>query len=210
LKIVVLADIHGRLDAIYTMETPLSKADIVLAAGDITDFGDAKQAETVIGVLGQFCRRVLAVPGNCDPPSVGAYLIKAGVSLHGQAVCVEGRCFVGVGGALSNVGGETAFAETLDRAYQQCDSSVPLVVVTHQPAWNTTLDTVAAGRHGGSRAIREFIERTRPQLAVSGHFHDLPGTDRLGPTTLVNPGPAKQGHYAEIDLDGGEVRVRFF
>lgn len=206
---MVLADIHGRVESIVGMKKPLSAADLVLVAGDITDFGDADQAEAVMGLLGQFCGRVLAVSGNCDPPSVGASLTKAGINLHGRAVCIDSWCFVGVGGALSSSVSEAAFAESLEWAYQQCDASKPLVVVTHQPAWGTAMDAVAPGRHAGSRAIREFIERTRPQLAVSGHLHEIIGTDRLGPTTLVNPGPAKQGHYAEIDLDG-ETCVRFF
>ena len=208
MKIAVLADIHGQVESIYDMEKALSEADVALVAGDITNFGDAAEAEAVMGLIGRFCRRVLAVPGNCDPAAVGAYLTEAGVNLHGRAVCVDSVCFVGVGGALAGAGGEAAFAGVLEQGYRQCDGAKSLVVVTHQPAWGTALDAVAPGRHNGSRAIREFIEQTKPMLAVSGHIHEIVGTDTLGPTTLVNPGPAKQGRYAIIDLNGDEVSVR--
>jgi Icc-related predicted phosphoesterase len=78
-------------------------------------------------------------------------------------------------------------------------SGKTLILVTHQPAWNTKLDT-ASDRHTGSRAIRGFIETHQPVLAVSGHMHEAYGTDRIGPTTLVNPGPWRNSRYAVADL----------
>ena len=207
-KIVVLADIHGDLKSLYNIEKALSGADVVLVAGDITNFGDAEQAAAVMEVIQKFCKRVLAVPGNCDPASVNAYLTEAGVNLNGHGVCVDSCCFVGVGGAVPSSGSEASFTKALDKAYRQCDGLKSLVVVTHQPAWGTAMDAVAPGRHAGSRAIREFIEHTNAKLAVSGHIHEIIGTGYLGSTTLVNPGPTKEGHYAVVELNGDEVRVR--
>ena len=191
-----------------------SEADLVLVAGDITNFGGTEQIQAVIDTIKCFAGRILAVPGNCDTPRVDAYLTEAGINLHGKAVCVESWWFVGAGGALPDMGhlpnkaGERLFTEALEQGFSQCDTPQRLVVVTHQPAWNTAMDAVAPGRHTGNRAIRAFIDRTHPRLAVSGHLHDIIGIDRLGPTTLVNPGPAKQGYYAEIDLDDTDVCVR--
>lgn len=82
----------------------------------------------------------------------------------------------------------------------------PLVLVTHQPASGTTVGC----RGGGSDAIREFIERRQPVLAVSGHIHEAAGQDTVGNCTLVNPGPFHSGSYAEIEIDAGKVKnVRF-
>ena len=215
MKIVVLADIHGSLEPLVRLERPLSEADVVLVAGDITNFGGAEQTQSVIELIGRFAPCVLAVPGNCDPSPVDASLSEAGVSLHGRAVCVDSWWFVGAGGALAGLGslpneaGERLFIETLEKGYAQCGDPSRLVVVTHQPAWNTAMDAVSPGRHVGNRAIRAFIDKARPRLAVSGHIHEIIGSEQLGPTTLVNPGPAKNGRYAEIDLDNN-VHVRFF
>lgn len=212
-KAVVLADIHSRLEPLERMKKPLSEADVVVLAGDITNFGGTDQIRAVIETIQRYAGRVLAVAGNCDTPLVDAYLTEAGINLHGAAVCVEGWWFVGAGGALPDLGhlpnkaGERLFTEALEQGLGRCGDPGRLVVVTHQPAWNTALDAVGPGRHSGNRAIRAFIDRACPRLAVSGHIHDLIGTDHVGPTTLVNPGPAKDGRYADIELHDEDVRV---
>lgn len=215
MKIVVLADIHSQLEPLERMHTALSAADVVLLAGDITNFGNTKHVQAVFDTLGQHARTILAVPGNCDPPMVDAWLTQNGRNLHGRAVGVDGWWFVGAGGTLPELGrlpneaGERLFTDALDRGLAQCQDPSRLVVVTHQPAWNTRLDAIGPDRHAGNRAIRAFIDRTRPRLAVSGHIHDIIGTDNIGPATLLNPGPAKDGHYAEIDLTENDIQLRF-
>jgi Icc-related predicted phosphoesterase len=44
------------------------------------------------------------------------------------------------------------------------------ILVTHGPPLGT-LDTVFDGSHVGSKALRDFIERTRPKLHLFGHIH---------------------------------------
>lgn len=210
MRLIVLADIHGKLKPLERMRSAFASADAVLLAGDITDFGDAKAAHEVVALIQQSAHRVLAVPGNCDPPAVLAYLEQAGVSIHGRAACVDGHGIIGVGGALS--GSPTAaalqpFTTLLEQAYAQCEHPRRLAVVTHQPAYNTALDAVASGRHTGNPAVRQFIDRIHPQLAVSGHLHELIGTDILGATTFVNPGPAKEGYHAQVEWTDSGIAV---
>lgn len=215
MKLMVLADIHGTLEPLEQMQTALSAADVVLLAGDITNFGNTKHVRAVFDTLGQYARTILAVPGNCDPPMVDAWLTQNGRNLHGRAVGVDGWWFVGAGGTLPELGrlpneaGERLFTDALDHGLAQCKDPDRLVLVTHQPAWNTRMDAIGPDRHTGNRAIRAFMDRARPRLAVNGHIHDLIGSDRVGPTTLVNPGPAKDGHYAEIDLTDDDIQLRF-
>lgn len=211
MKLIVLADIHGKLKPLERMQAAFAAVDAVLLAGDITDFGDADAARHVIAFIQQSAKRVLAVPGNCDPPAVTDYLAEAGVSIHGQAACIDGVWFVGAGGAISGSGTNVSiqqFADTLERAYAQCRHPQRLAVITHQPAYQTALDAVAPGRHTGNPAVRDFIDRVRPQLAVSGHIHERVGTDIIGATTFVNPGPAKQGRYAHVEWTDSAVAVK--
>jgi len=210
MKLIVLADIHGKLKPLERMQSVFACADAVLLAGDITDFGDADDAREVIALIQQSAKRVLAVPGNCDTLAATTYLAEAGASVHGQAVCIDGHWFVGAGGALSGSGTTTGlqqFADLLEQAYAQCDCPQRLAVITHQPAYNTALDAVAPGRHTGNPAVRQFIDRARPQLAVSGHIHERVGTDVIGATTFVNPGPAKHGRYAEVEWTETAIAV---
>jgi uncharacterized protein len=67
------------------------------------------------------------------------------------------------------------------------------VCVFHSPPRDTACDLTHARRHVGSRAIRAFLERVQPALALSGHIHESPRVsgawrDRIGRTTVVNPG----------------------
>jgi len=159
------------------------------------------------------------VHGNCDRPEVQTYLADRGVGVHGEARPIAGLTFVGVGGALLGSGrtpseaDDLAFRAVLDQAGQGLEDPPwglgpqALVLVTHQPAHGTRLDTPFTGGHAGSPAIRAFIERHRPILAVSGHLHEVIGVDRIGPTTLVNPGPFRQGRYAVVEIDAHEAQV---
>jgi hypothetical protein len=70
------------------------------------------------------------------------------------------------------------------------------------------LDIVPSGEHAGSVAVRNFVEKFRPALVISGHVHEAQGIDLIGETTLVNTGPARRGNYAEITLED-KASVRF-
>ena len=53
------------------------------------------------------------------------------------------------------------------------------------------------GRHLGSRAIVEAIERRRPALVVCGHIHQCWGGEAaIGTTPVVNVGP--EGRFFEL------------
>ena len=61
-------------------------------------------------------------------------------------------------------------------------------------------------RSVGSLAVRRYIEEKQPILSIHGHIHEDRGIDILGETVLVNPGPLKDGYYAEALLES-KVRV---
>jgi uncharacterized protein len=67
------------------------------------------------------------------------------------------------------------------------------IFVLHSPPRDTTCDMIGARAHVGSRAIRAFLERHGPPLALSGHIHESPRIsaswhDRVGRSVVVNPG----------------------
>ena len=74
------------------------------------------------------------------------------------------------------------------------------VVLSHPPPQGTRLDLTSRGQHVGSKALREHIEHTHPQLVLCGHIHEGRGSDRLGPTTIVNCGAAAHGWYCLADI----------
>ena len=212
--ITALADIHGSVDYLPDIADELSRSDLVLIAGDITNFGTAAVAADIIARLREYNRRILAVPGNCDRRGVGDYLSEQGINLEGNCIKEDGFAFVGTGGSLPcpgttpNEADEDDFEIWLTAIESEISQAQPVILLTHQPAWGTLVDT-AGQRHTGSKTIRSFIERTRPVLAVSGHIHEARGTGKIGQTTLVNPGPFRRGLYAQIEITDRTAKVSF-
>ncbi len=216
MRIVALSDLHGRVSALARLAEVLATADLVLLAGDLTHFGGRAQAQEVLQALGQYTAQVLAVPGNCDPPAVQQYLVEQGVSLHGTCQVIDGLAFLGVGGSLPCPGrtpnelGEAQFAEVLARALRDAPPGAPLLLLAHQPPAQTKVDRAFAGRHVGSKALRAFIETNQPLACFCGHIHEARGTDRIGATWIVNPGPARDGRCAIAEIEHGDCRVTLY
>lgn len=77
------------------------------------------------------------------------------------------------------------------------------IFVSHCPPRGTALDR-AFGRHGGSQAIRDFLESTRPAVALHGHFTAIEQrggvfAEQLGSTWVVNPGQGRELHAVVFD-----------
>lgn len=211
MKLLILADIHGNTKHLSRLADEAAACDAVVLAGDITNFGGRDDVVMVLDALEAFKKPIIAVPGNCDLPVVDHELQARSYSVHANVVTLGEFAFLGAGGSLPcpgttpNEAGEGVFRDILEAAAEMA-AGKSLVLVTHQPAWNTKLDT-AGDRHTGSRAIREFIETHKPALAVSGHMHEALGTDQIGPTTLVNPGPWRNGRYAIADVTSESVTI---
>lgn len=202
MKLLALADIHGRVNQIPLLADAAKHCDAVVLAGDITDFGGVDQAVSVLSALNAFNIPVLGVPGNCDGSHVEDVLQKQNGSLLQHPVELDGFVFVGFPYTHS----DDAVLTVADRVSEQLDGKI--VVVSHRPAWGTDVDLQASTRHAGSRSVRSFIEDRQPLLSVSGHIHEARGIDQIGSTLLVNPGPFRNGCYAVINLDGYTVKAR--
>lgn len=213
MKIVALTDIHGRVQAADLIADDLKSADLVILPGDLTTFGKREEAAQIVDAVRKHNANVLAVMGNCDYPEVEQYLTDEGLCIHRSHRRVNGVVFAGLGGSLKcpiptlNEWTEEQVAEHLEAAVKGAPADVPLVLVSHQPARNTITDLAANGGHVGSTAVRDFIERHKPILCLSGHIHEAQGTDSIGPTTLVNPGPFMEGRYVVVEIDGDACRV---
>lgn len=211
--IVALTDIHGKPQAVSEIAHDLEAADVVLLPGDLTMFGRRKEALRVLDAVREHNTHVLAVMGNCDYPEVEQLLVEEGICLHRSHQKVGGVEFVGLGGSLPcpmptlNEWSESEIADHLEAAHEGVDTTDPLVLVSHQPPSDTVVDRAGIGKHVGSAAVRHFIERHRPRICFSGHIHEAQGTDRIGYTRLINPGPFLEGRYAWVELDGDECRA---
>ncbi|MEJ5258839.1 MAG: metallophosphoesterase family protein [Anaerohalosphaeraceae bacterium] len=211
-RLLLLADLHNRVEG---LDAVAGGHDAVLLAGDIANFGGLEKVREILSVLEEHCPVVLGVSGNCDPSGVAELLKDRGALLDGIVVEHQNFCFAGISGTEPSVFNQdreypnSPFLKTLQKIKSALKPSLPFVFVSHQPAFNTSVDKFAQGQHTGSRAIRTFIMETEPILAVSGHIHEAVSKDKIGRTILVNPGPFKNGLYATAEINGTCVDIQF-
>jgi Icc-related predicted phosphoesterase len=79
--------------------------------------------------------------------------------------------------------------------------------LVHNPPWAEVVDRTSFGMHVGSRRLTELISSAAPLVVQCGHIHEAAGKERIGSTTVFNPGAAMKGKYAMVKVDGKEVSV---
>ena len=209
MKITALTDLHGRFSILPRFGPVLADADLVLLAGDNTHFGHKAEMEEVIRAVLQFNIAVLSVSGNCDYPDGEQYLIESGINLNCRCVASDDLFFAGLSGSLPCPGStpheysEEEFQISLELLEK--DIKHPFILVTHQPPYGTVSDCVSRGQHVGSKTVRIFIEKHSPLVCFTGHIHEGKGTDFIGRTRIVNPGPARDGNYASLIVEDGKI-----
>jgi len=207
MRLVCFGDVHMALGAVARLADELRAADVAIVTGDITNFGDPPDAARVIDAVRAHCPSVLAVTGNLDMPWVIDALAGDGISLHGEARRLGNLGVFGCGGSnITPMDTPTEFEEhelagVLERAHAAVADAPQRLMICHTPPYDTRLDRLRNGTPVGSPAVRAFIERTRPDLAIVGHIHEGRGIDRVGDTTVVNPGALREGGYAIVDYD---------
>jgi Icc-related predicted phosphoesterase len=207
MRILAIADVHGSVSVRKNVQSWVAEhtPNIVVVAGDITQFGPPEWAEDF---LNSIPLKTLAIPGNLDPRSVlEAIELSQAIPLHGKKVDVEGFTFVGLGGSNTTPFG-TPFELSEEDIYETLKQVMveKAVLVSHAPVQGH-LDKTASVENSGSQALSWIINEFSPLLVISGHIHEARGVEQEGETTYVNPGPASQGYSAIIDLDGEEVKV---
>ena len=213
MRLVCFGDIHMALRAIARLGPELARADAAVLVGDLTNFGDPPDAARVVDAVRAHCPTVLAVPGNLDMPWVIDAFRDAGISLHGEGRRLGALGVFGCGGSnLTPMDTPTEFAEEeldaiLERAHATVADAPRRLMICHTPPYDTRLDRLMNGHPVGSPAVRAFIERRRPDLAVVGHVHEGRGTDRVGDTLVVNPGALRDGGYVVVEDDGARLHA---
>lgn len=197
MKLLVFSDLHRDEQKAERLVELAREADVVVGAGDYATM--RMGLDDVIELLSAIEAPTVLVPGNAESDvelwQAGAAWPRARV-LHGQAVEIEGVPFFGLGGAVPPTPLPWSFDLSEDEAAAKLESCPEgAVLVLHSPPKGYVDE--AHGRHMGSRAILEAIERKRPVLAVCGHIHQCWGREAgIGTTPVVNVGP--DGRFFEI------------
>ena len=206
MKFLVITDLHQNTDMIPRFNELIGEkgAEFVLFLGDVTDFGTGEQAADIISRIDS---KVYAIPGNCDPLDLPEKIRDVAVDMHGNAADIGGYRLVGLGGSNITIF-HTAFELEEDALYDglRRNACEGMILMTHAPSFGI-LDEIPSGANVGSPAIKRIVDEFRPILALSGHIHEAIGCKVIDGTTFVNPGPAKEGYCAVVDITDGKVGV---
>lgn len=201
MRLFAIADPHGNYSKIKKLLEMAGDVDVVLIAGDITNFGPDEKA---LELFSLFRQPVLAVPGNCDNESILDIINDSqATNLHNSSVVIEGVRFIGMGGSNPTPFctpfeiQECDYEENLSRLKNESSyAKEPLVILTHAPPFGI-LDEVG-GAHVGCKALNAFLDEA--DLIICGHIHEARGYDKYGKTVIVNPGMAARGFAALLDI----------
>jgi len=218
MRILLLSDLHGDHGPLLRLLAERRDFELVLIAGDLTEFGGEREAREILAPLRASGLPLAAVSGNCDREGVRLWLEEAGLSAEGRCLTLDGLRIAGAGGGLHRHG-LTPFEPTEDELEANLEGALgsctgegrPLLVLTHTPPNGTALDR-RGNSHVGSHAFRSILASRVPLLWVSGHIHEARSLSVLGATTLVNPGSLREGFFATADLEvegeGGLPRIK--
>jgi uncharacterized protein len=199
MRIAATADIHFSPQSYDLIREAMQKvrdeADVLILAGDLTNFGKAEEMTSLLNALVRLRIPIVAVLGNHDYESgqeqeLMRMMIAEGIKvLDGSSYERDGVGFAGVKGFFGGYGrgALTSFGEPQVKAFVQAgiDEAVKLeralsqlraetrIVVTH---YAPVVDTVKGEPQEiypylGSSRLSEVMDRFGAKLAVHGHAH---------------------------------------
>jgi uncharacterized protein len=196
-KVLIFSDIHGDIRALARIVA--QPADVYICAGDLATFG--KGLEKCGKELESLREKLWVLPGNHETHDDIRELCRrfGFVDFHRRVLQTKSTAWAGLG--YSNI---TPFKtpgeyteEEIAEALAAFGGIAGLHLVIHVPPYGTRLDEYAPGKHGGSTALRTWVEREQPPYLFCGHIHETAGlSDQLGATQCVNVG--KDGFALEI------------
>jgi putative phosphoesterase len=208
MNILAISDLHGSTHKALNNYLKNNKIDLIVIAGDITDFGPAELAEDILNEISSYGIPVVAIPGNCDPQGVSSQLDNSkAINIHGKSTTVKNVGICGFGG--SNLTpfdtplefGEIEIFEELDKIMVEMKDQDIKILVTHAPPLNTNADKLPNGDHVGSESIRKIIEDYKPNINICGHIHEAQSIDQIGETIILNPGQIMDGGACLVQID---------
>lgn len=207
---------HGDRAALDKLSGEIDEADLILVAGDFTDFGGKAEMLRMLEPFEGKRSAVAAVAGNCDRADARKALESEGFSADGRVRTFEvASCLmtvIGAGGGLFRTGltpyerKEAELVGAFESALHEIDGPRPpsslLIALSHHPPLDCGAD-LRHGSHVGSRGLRNILDSLKPVLWVCGHIHEGRSVSRVGETLVVNPGSLREGYYARGRLEPG-------
>lgn len=217
MKFLAISDIHSEENENLYKYLKENDIDLVLIAGDITDFGPLEFVDEFIQKIFDCDCDVIAIPGNCDPKGICNAITDSGAfCLHKNIISYGDAVLFGYGGSNPtpfNTPGEIQDNKIYGDVYELlaeydyiANDEVPKVriLLTHAPPYNTEADKLPGGEHVGSQGILKSIHEFTPEINICGHIHEAESISEIGDNTIVvNPGMLKNNGAVLITINDG-------
>ena len=151
-----------------------------------------KQKVHLKNFLNQIPIDTFAITGNIDTTEVGKGIDESNaINIELKRVIKKGIPFVGISGVNPN-----QFKIFKEKKFLDEKS----VLISHVPPYGAQ-DKIFLGMHGGSKELREAVDKYKPILVLCGHIHEDPGITKIGKTKVVNCSMGKRGEGALIEIN---------
>lgn len=196
-RLLHISDVHCSYSQVQRLAEKLAASGFyaILISGDI------ECPDLVLEPLIRSGTRIYAVPGNMDDVYVKDYLSSRGINVDGRLIDLDGFVLAGIGGIDPYGSLRKVVSELGGRPRSK------LIVLSHHPPFGTKVDRAFRSVHAGLRELRRFVEEYEPVLVLCGHIHESRGSDVVGRTVVVNPGPLAKGFYATVSLPELKVEL---
>jgi len=213
MKLLVISDLHANNSVLDKMDDLFSQADAVLFAGD---FSECFKPETGEGALKALCSKhesIFSVLGNCDNEDFLVDLEENDICVEKTLAFHEGLAIAGAGGGTKFTG-KTEFERTEEEILEDfaiVENAVSensdlslwknLILISHNPPKGQLCDKVNPVLHAGSQKFTDYILKNQPLAVICGHIHEGIGVEKIGETTVINPGSLGEGNYAWLEIE---------
>jgi Icc-related predicted phosphoesterase len=187
----------------------------------------SQSVKKILDLLGTLDLPIVYIPGNVDCTEVKKIFLNNSNAeiyfLDCTSITLLDIEFIGVGGSEVNTNRYPAplcdreyfpqqFKERVDvllHRNKEIDSPKELsrrILISHEPP-SFSITSPTGIHNGGSTTITNLINILNPDLAIFGHYHEIPLVKQANDRTYVNPGPTARYNYALVNLSGADAKV---
>lgn len=184
IKIVIISDTHNCHD-----QLSIPDADILIHAGDMTEYGTLAEIEDFDNWLGTLPHRhKLVIAGNhevCVQEEGGWFLFHNATYLQDEAITIEGINFYGSPWqpAFFDMAFNLPRGEALAQKWQKIPANTD-ILITHSPPYKY-LDRIRS-KWVGCEDLLKRVQEIKPRFHIFGHIHDCYGQESNLHTTFIN------------------------
>jgi len=227
MRMLFVSDLHYALKQFDWLTANAARYELIIIGGDLLDLGSSLDFDVQIVVVEKYLdrlrqkTRLLVSSGNHDgdarnaaDESFARWLLQAradGLFVDGESAILEDTCIT----ACPWWDGPVSRAELEALLEREASRRAGRWIWSHHAPPQGTRVSCAGKQLLGDPFLREWIERFKPDLVLSGHLHNSPfradgsWIDRLDQTWIFNPGRQPGPWPAHIALDLGAMTAEW-